>query len=521
MTHSRLARDLFATFVSQWRVMVAVLPGVVLALMQSTALDLPMANVVDALDSDHYRMQWIMGAYVLGGALGMAFTSFCGRRLGLKRAYMAGLMLFSTASGLAGVAQDVVAMTPCRFAQGFGMGLTIASAMVLIWRAFPIHKELAMAIYGMAIYLPSILGASLGGLATEGLSWRLIFLANPPLGALLLIVAWRCLPYETVEGTGGARFDWIGVALLAASVVTINVVLDMGQYWGWFSSRFFAPWFVAALAAWAAFFIWGFSAPRPLINLRTLSMRRFGLGLGIKVAYSINLYVVLSLLANYMINLRGYQWWQGALVILAALFTMMAALLLGVRIGTDRNRRFRMFAGLAIMALATWQLGAVDVYTAKTLQAMLLAGWGVGAGLVCGPALLTTFEGMSNEQTLDTAGVFNIARSLPAFVVGALLVTLLARHTDENFDWLRQNIRHNRPIVADALRDGTAHMVAQGSPHTVATKQADAMLGKWVEANAHAYAFQDAFRWLALAPCVGLFFVLVVPIGQAAPMRDE
>lgn len=513
MTHSQLAHDLLATLASRWRVMVAVLPGVVLALLQSTALDLPMVNVVDALDSDHYRIQWIMGAYVLGGALGMAFTGFCGRRMGLKRTYIAGLVLFAAASGFAGFARDVFTMTPCRYAQGFGMGLTIASAMVIIWRTFPIHKELAMAIYGMAIYFPSILGASLGGLATAGLSWRLIFLANPPLGALIAVTAWRLLPAERPAGSGQARFDWIGVVLLTASVVTINVVLDMGQYWGWFSSRFFAPWLVAAAAAWAGFFIWGFSAAHPLINLRTLSMRRFGLGLGIKVAYSINLYVMISLLANYMINLRGYQWWQGALVIMAALFTMIVALLVGVRFGTDANRRWRMFAGLALMAITTWQLGIVDVYTAKTLQAAILALWGVGAGLVCGPALLTTFEGMSNEQTLDTAGVFNIARSLPAFIVGALLVTLLARHTDENFDWLRLNIRDNRPIVEQTLRDGRSHMVAQGSAHTVAVKQSHALLGKWVKANARAYAFQDAFRLLALAPCMGMFFVLVVPIG--------
>jgi len=521
MTHGQLAHDLLATLASRWRVMVAVLPGVVLALFQSTALDLPMVNIVDALDSDHYRIQWIMGAYVLGGALGMAFTSFCGRRLGLKRTYLVGLILFSAASGWAGLSNDIVMMTPCRFVQGFGMGLTIASAMVIIWRSFPIHKELAMAIYGMAIYVPSILGASLGGLATAGLSWRLIFLANPPLGALIAVLAWRLLPYEKPEGNGKARFDGIGVALLATSVVTINVVLDMGQYWGWFSSRFFAPWFVAAAAACAGFFIWGFSAAHPLINLRTLAMRRFGLGLGIKVAYSINLYVMISLLASYMINLRGYQWWQGALIIFAALATMIVALLFGIRIGTDANRRLRMFAGLTLMAVTTWQLGVVDVYTAKTLQAAILAVWGVGAGLVCGPALLTTFEGMTNEQTLDTAGVFNIARSLPSFIIGALLVTLLARHTDVNFDWLRLNISHNRPIVEESLRDGTSHMVEQGSAHTVAVKQTHALLGKWVKANSRAYAFQDAFRLLALAPCVGLLLVLVVPIGITMPTSER
>jgi len=517
MTHARLARDLLSTFASQWRVMAAVLPGVVLTLLQSTALDLPRADVIDALDSDHYRFEWVMAAYTLGGALGMAFTRFIANRVGLRIAFVTGVALFAMASCGVGLATSVTAMTPCRFAEGFGMGLTIAAAMVIIWRTFPIHKELAMAIYGMSIYLPSILGATLGGLLTAGLSWRLIFLLNLPLAAGIALAAAQLLPEDRQQRGATSRFDWIGVTLLIFCIVSLSVMLDLGQYWGWFSSRFFAPWFVLGFAAITSFLLWGVYAEHPLINLRPLALRSFGLGLGIKVAYSVNLYVMIALLANYMINLRAYQWWQGALVILSALGTMLVTLVIGTIIGNDANRKPRMFLGLAIMAFVTWQFGHNDVYTAKTLQAGWLALWGVGAGLVCGPALLTTFEGLSNEQTLDTAGIFNIARSLPAYVIGGLLVTLVVRHTDENFDWLRLNIRDNRPIVAETLHHSTSHMIAQGSSREAAPHQAHALLTGWLHANAQAYAMQDAFRLLALAPCVGLVLVLAVRVGNKPP----
>jgi len=104
------------------------------------------------------------------------------------------------------------------------------------------------------------------------------------------------------------------------------------------------------------------------------------------------------------------------------------------------------------------------LYTAKGLLAAYLALWGAGSGLVLGPALLTAFEGLGTEETLRTAGVFNILRSLPVFAAGATLTILLTQSTDRQFDVLRQNIRYNRPIVAESLRQADRHFTNHGSP---------------------------------------------------------
>ncbi|MBI2827586.1 MAG: MFS transporter [Planctomycetia bacterium] len=524
MSRAPLARQLLAALASQRRVMVAVLPGVALAMLNATALDLPRADIIDALDSDRYRIEWIAGAYILGGAVGMALTQFVGQRLGLRRTYVAALLFFAAAAGGCALASEVVWMTPLRLAQGFGMGLAISAGMVLVWQAFPAHKELAMALYGMAVYVPSVAGATVGGLLTAWLSWRLIFLINLPLGVAVASAAWRLLPEDRPGAAAApARLDWFGLALLAAMIVTMSVVLDLGQYWGWLVSPFFVPWFLGWLASTAAFVLWGVFAAAPLVNLRPLAIGNFGLGLAIKIAYSINLYLLVGLAAGYMIDLRGYQWWQGALVILPALVAMLAAIVGGTAIGNDANRKTRMLVGLAVMAAATWQFTSLDVYTAKAWQAAVFACWGIGAGLVCGPALLTTFEGLSAAQSLQGAGVFNIARSLPSFAAAGLLATLLTRHADENFDWLRLNIRDNRPVVAQSLRDAAAHARGRGSPHDAATRQSHALVTQWVHANSRAYALEDVFSVLALVPCLAMPIVLLVriPAAQSATMDDR
>lgn len=175
------------------------------------------------------------------------------------------------------------------------------------------------------------------------------------------------------------------------------------------------------------------------------------------------------------------------------------------------NRRLRMVIGLAVMTLATATLSVVDLYTAKGWQAMVMACWGAGAGLVVVPAFLTAFEELSTEETLRTAGIFNILRALPAFAVGATLATLLTQQTDAQFDVLRQNIRYNRPVVAESYRSFDRHFAARGSPGTLAERQSHAALGRWVRANARAFAFQTIFGYLALVPAAGLLLVLCLP----------
>jgi DHA2 family multidrug resistance protein len=148
--------------------------------LHSTILDLPRAEAIDALDSDRSRIQWIFASYLVGSATGMAMTQFLGSRIGLRASYLLALGLFTAAGSACGAMSEVVWLTPLRLLQGFGTGLLISTGMVLLWRAYPRRRGFAMALYGMAVYVPALAGAPLGGFLTAWFSWRVIFLVNPP-----------------------------------------------------------------------------------------------------------------------------------------------------------------------------------------------------------------------------------------------------------------------------------------------------------------------------------------------------
>jgi hypothetical protein len=194
---------------------------------------------------------------------------------------------------------------------------------------------------------------------------------------------------------------------------------------------------------------------------------------------------------------------------------------LGALFGTDANRKARIFIGLAIMAGATAAVRNVDLYTAKALIATYLACWGAGAGLVIGPALLTAFENLSSEEALHSAGFFNIARSLPAYIVGSILVILLTQNTDAQFDVLRQNIRFNRAIVEQAFVQADRHFVNHPSSGGPPGKQAHAFIGKWVLANARVFALQGIFGLLSMTTAAGLALVALIHLPTSRPINPN
>jgi EmrB/QacA subfamily drug resistance transporter len=495
-----------------------VLPGVALVSLSGTILDIPRADVIDALDTDRYRILWIAGSYLVGSAAGMTWTGMAAELVGLRRAFVGALVLFTAAGSLCGLVSEVVVMAPLRLLQGVGAGLVLSPGMVLVWREYPDRRELAMAGYGIGVYLAAIVGAVLGGvLATYG-TWQWLFWINLPLGGVFTLLALRLLPAEPAPPKGSTHFDVAGFLLFLAWVVALNVTLDWGQYWGWVNSPVFASWLALLVVAFAGFLVWGVAHARPLIGLRPFAHWNFAVGILAKSLFAINLTVQVGLTTAYMVNLRGYQWWQASLVVLPALPAFVVGALGHLRWHSPGNRRLRIIPGLALMTACTACLSAVDLYTSKYWLAALFGAWGVGVGLAAAPLLAVIFDGLTPAETLQGAGIFNIARALPSFAVGTLLVTLLTRQTDYQFDRLRQRVTRNRPLVTATVSRSEQYFIDRGSAGLRSASQAHALLGRWVHANARAYAFEQVFAILALATAMGIPVICCV---RQPPFRPD
>jgi MFS family permease len=504
----------------EWHLIAGLLPGLLLVMANVTLLALASTEVVNGLNSDRYRIQWIMGCYSAGFMFGAMTTALVAAQIGLSRCFAGSLLLFALASTLAGAAGTIEAMVPARLMQGYAKGLALNSAMILLWQHFPGQITRWMALYGSIAFAGALLGAPLGGLLTTWLSWRALFLFQAAAAAVAVLAAWWGLPDDRPAVRAPLRLDLVHVVLTLGWLICLTVVLDMGQFWGWLDSPKLVTWLAGFVVFFAVFVAWGLLRSEPLISLRLLLRPRYAAAITVLAIYASNIYVLIGMLSGYFIDLRRYQWWQGS-----ALFApLLPCMLAGVLAGAWGKRRLRLVLGLGIMALTTWRVAAVDLYVERGWIALQLALWSFGAGLATVPAMQAVFEGLSTEETFSQAGIFNLNRFLPAFVVGAALATLLSRRTDAELDRLRLNVTHNRPVIQHTIQHLRGELSAHNGLPNGPARQARAALTRWVRANARGFAVQTVLGYLALLTGAGVVLALGVPTAAAgrpaAPADD-
>ncbi len=502
------------------RAVLGVLPGVWITQFHETLLEVGTQDLTDALASDRYRMIWVTGPYLVGAATGMAMTSFFSTRFGLKNTFIGAMVLFGLASALSAFAGSAEAMSPSRLAAGFGTGLAICAGMLVLWREFPRDGELAMTLYALGVFIAPIAGFIVGGLLLASLGdWRIAFWVALPTAALAAVLARVLLPGDAPpRGAPRPPFDLFGLTVFTAFVVTMIPTLRFAHYWGWFDSPVFTVWATGWFLSSVAFIGWGLLARAPLIDLRPLGVRNFGVGLAVKALLATELFALLQLVAGYSVTLRRYQWWQAALIALPALLTASAAMFAGARWGRDDTRKARIFLGALVASLATWRVAGLDLFESKFVTAAWLGVWGAGFGLSIGPTMLTIFHGLPPAVQANAAGVFNILRGLPVFMATMLLGVFLTWATDYEFDTLRQTVHAEEPIVRATLERQRAHARSVGARTTTAATDGRLMLARWTHRNARASALEDTLLALALLSASALLIVpLLRPPRDAAP----
>jgi len=128
-------------------------------------------------------------------------------------------------------------MIAFRALQGFGGGVLIPTAQAFMMEVFPPGEQgFAMAIFGMAAMAGPAIGPVLGGWITDNYGWPWIYLINIPIGIATLLLVPMTLPADDPKKRVRARTDFLGIGLLAVALSCLDLVLERGQRWDWFSS---------------------------------------------------------------------------------------------------------------------------------------------------------------------------------------------------------------------------------------------------------------------------------------------
>ena len=512
-------RDLLDHFA----VILAIVPAMLLAGSTATFTELPRIFVVTELASDRYRFQWVTGATLVGGVIGMSSLGWLAGHLGLRRCFQIGLLLYTVGSAASSQAHGIDFLAVSRFVQSAGNGIVATTVLALLWREFPQHRDQGIAVFAFCIYLGRIAAPSISAWLVDHDSWRSIFYLATVVSGFSLLISWRSLRPDAprLEPPGG--FDFAGLGLLVGWVVCLVIGLYRFQLWGWNRSNDTLIVLSLGLLLFAGFLCQQFAVARPLLELKLLGRHHFAMGVVIKALIDGQFFTVLGILTRYMAITRDYTRATTGAVMLPSVAAMAITLGVTAHFGTRDNRKLRLVIGLVGMTLATWQLSRIDLFTPKEWISIVLAGWAASVGLVASPVICIAQDNLLPSEIANSASIKNLGLVLPGFLCGGLIAITTERAGDMYFDSLRQTIQTNRMPVGD-VTSGLIDWITRthGSTAETAELQSMQILGRYVRSTASVYADQTAFCWLTMVSAVALVLALMLrklPPEAPGPQR--
>ncbi|MFC7550919.1 MFS transporter [Plantactinospora sp. GCM10030261] len=407
-----------------WWPLVAVCLGAFMLLVDVTIVVVALPVLGPDLGASFTDLQWVVDAYAVALAALLMVTGTLADRFGRRRAYLAGLTVFAMASLACGLAPNAAVLNAARVVQGVGAAAMFASTMALLQLAYRGRdRAIAFGVWGAVTGAAAATGPILGGLLTEHLSWRAIFLVNLPISVAAAVLAVGVLAES--RDPAARRIDVPGAVGFTAGAATLTYGLIRAGTHGWTATGTLA-WFAAAAVALAAFVVVERRRRHPMLDLGLLRRASF---VGVLVA------AALVSAAAFGYTVYTSLWLQttldlGAVGAGLALLPMSGAAFVTSAVTARRlvgaDPRLTVCVGLVLVgvgALTQSPLSAGSSWP-SVLPGLLLAG--VGVGVILPNLSAAAMAAAPVERSGMAAAALNTARQL-GFALGvAALGTVFA-----------------------------------------------------------------------------------------------
>src|ERR1700687_4690494 len=222
----------------RWLALVVVCFGQLMIVLDSTIVNVALPSIQRDLHFTQANLTWVVNAYLLTYGSFVLLAGRAGDLLGRKKLFLAGVIIFTVASVLSGLARDPATLIAARFLQGLGGALSAGVILALIVTGFPKPNERAqaMGIFTFVIAGGGSLGLLAGGMLTQMINWHWIFFINLPIGVGTLLLGWWLI--EETEGIGlSGGVDVVGSILVGAAMMLGVYAIVTASDHGWSSAH--------------------------------------------------------------------------------------------------------------------------------------------------------------------------------------------------------------------------------------------------------------------------------------------
>jgi EmrB/QacA subfamily drug resistance transporter len=505
-------------------VLVATILGSSIAFIDGSVTNLALPALQHDLNATVLDAQWVIEAYALFLAALILAGGSLGDRLGRRRMFVAGIVLFAISSLACGLAQNVLMLIVSRAVQGIGAALLTPGSLAIISATFSeSQRGRAIGTWSGFSAVTGVIGPVLGGFLIQHFSWRSAFFINLPICAFVLVVTlWRVPESRDESATG--RVDWIGAALCTLGLGGLVFGLIQSQSDG-FSNPLVGATLAAGILALAAFVLVESRVATPMMPLYLFRSPVFT-GTNLLTLF---LYGALSgsffFLPLNLIEVQGYTTTAAGAAMLPSILILSVLSRWTGGISARLGPRLPLVIGPALAACGLVLFARTGVgtsYWTGFLPAAVV--FGIGMAITVAPLTTTVMGAVAGSHAGVASGINNaVARAgglMAIAVFGVIFIDRFGASLHDRLASQRLPPETRQMVVAQQSRLA-AEILPSGWSQQVRTLVQSDLNG----------AFVDAFRICLLAAAGLAFagaliaFVMIRPSasppGSRAASTDE
>ncbi len=391
--------------------------------LDTTIVNVALPAIHRSFHSSLAGLQWTIDAYTLVLASLLMLSGSTADRIGRKRVFQTGLLVFSLGSLLCALAPSLELLVMARILQAIGGAMLNPVAMSIIRNVFDDPRERAQAIgvWGGVFGLSMALGPLVGGALVDSVGWPAVFLVNLPVGLLAIVLTAAFVPES--RAPHARRVDPVGQILVVVALASLTYAIIEGPSNGWLSVETVGL-FGLAIASFAGLISYELHREEPLVEVRFFGSAPFSGASAIAVCAFAALGGFLFLNTLYLQDVRGFSPFHAGLYTLPmAAITLVIAPLSGQLVSRRGSRPSLLLGGVGLAAGALM----LTRLTPTTSIGYLLTSYvvfGLGFGLVNPPITNTAVSGMPSSQAGVAAAVASTSRQIGQTLGVALLGAL-------------------------------------------------------------------------------------------------
>lgn len=383
---------------------VVISAGIMLILvnLDLTIVNLAIATLTQALDITLVSAQWILVSYGMASVASFALAGRLSDSFGRKAIFLVGAALFSIASLVIGLSNNIYIVCIFRFVQGVGFAATLSNALTLIALSFP--KNRRGFAYGIGLTFvggAQAIGPSIGGILIHYVSWRWIFLMNAPLGIISFIIGYLCIKCDS----GHIRHPLNASNVLLFVVSIMLIISALNEFANISLSAFFA-WFSAGIVLFVIYVIKSITSPYPLIDLSLLKFKGF---LSIVVARFILMYFMVTFLFVIPLLMQNFFHFSalkaGYYLLVMGVFVAILSPITGKLIDSFGSKIF-IFTSSVFCLLTSFGFMFIGEQLSFVSLMILLVGYGFAIGFNLTASIAAVDAQVPNRFANIALGVF-------------------------------------------------------------------------------------------------------------------